>query len=229
MAAREKLAAMSTLAATAPDSIKAYSPLGLAFYDALIMNGVAPHVWGCPPRRLVDHYREHLTSNHADVGVGTGYCLDRAGLPAAHPRLALIDLQPHCLEFTARRLARYRPQCHRRDVLQPMRGVGPAFDSIALNGVLHCLPGNLRDKARVFDHLAPLARPGTRLFGCTLISDHIPLRWRRRAVHALLNQLRVIDNRRDLVADLHAALEARYVDCRIHIVGCMALFSALVK
>ncbi len=220
---------MNTLAAAAPDSIKAYSPLGLRLYDALIMKGVAPHVWGCPSRRLVEHYREHLTSNHADVGVGTGYCLDRAGLPGERPRLALIDLQPHCLEYTARRLARYHPRQHVRDVLQPLRGIGPAFDSIALNGVLHCLPGNLRDKARVFDHLEPLARPGTKLFGCTLVSDHISLRWRRRAVHALLNQLRVIDNRRDFVADLHAALEARYVGCRIHIVGCMALFSAVVK
>jgi hypothetical protein len=227
VAAGEKLAAMNTLAATAPDSIKAYSPLGLAFYDALIMEGLAPHVWGCPADRLVDHYREHLGANHADVGVGTGYCLDHAG--ADFTRLALIDLQPHCLDYTARRLARHRPQCHRRDVLQPVRGIGPAFDSIALNGVLHCLPGDLRDKARVFDHLAPLTRPGTKLFGCTLVSDHISRRWRRRAVHALLNQLRVIDNRRDFVADLRAALEARYVDCRIHIVGCMALFSALMK
>ena len=116
---------MNTFAATTPDSIKAYSPLGLAFYDALIMNGLAPHVWDCPSGRLVDHYREHLSPNHADVGVGTGYCLDRAGVELK--RLALIDLQPHCLEHTARRLARFRPECHRRDVLQPLRGVSPAF------------------------------------------------------------------------------------------------------
>ncbi|HTU64740.1 MAG TPA: methyltransferase [Steroidobacteraceae bacterium] len=218
---------MNTLTAPAPDSIKAYSPLGLAVYDALIMNGVAPLIWDCPSSRLVDHYREHLGAHHADVGVGTGYCLDHAGVDLR--RLALIDLQPHCLAHTARRLARFRPDCHRRDVLQPVRGIGPAFDSIALNGVLHCLAGDLRDKARVFDHLAPLARPGTKLFGCTLISDHIAARWRRRAVHGLLNQLRVIDNRRDIVADLHTALEARYVDCRIEVVGCMALFSAETK
>jgi hypothetical protein len=112
-------------------------------------------------------------------------------------------------------------------VLQPLRGVSPAFDSIALNGVLHCLPGSLRDKSRVFDHLAMLARPGTTIFGCTLVSDHIAIRWRRRAVHALLNQLRVIDNRGDHIADLRAALECRFVDCRVEIAGCFALFSAV--
>jgi hypothetical protein len=41
--------------------------------------------------------------------------------------------------------------------------------------------------------------------------------------------LRVIDNRRDTVADLRAALEARYADCQIHIVGTMALFSAVTQ
>lgn len=217
---------MNTPTAAVPGSIRAYSPLGLAVYDALIMHGVAPHVWGCPPARLVDHYREHLASQHADVGVGTGYCLDRAGLPGRQSRLALIDLQPNCLAYAARRLARYQPECHRRDVLRPIHGIGPPFDSIALNGVLHCLAGDLRAKAIVFDHLAPLCRPGGRIFGCTLVSDDVPRRWRRRVVHACLNGLRFIDNRRDHVADLQAALAARFVESRIEIVGCMAVFSA---
>ncbi len=217
---------MNTLTASTPDSIKAYSPLGLALYDRAVMNGLAPLIWDCPSARLVDHYREHLSAHHADVGVGTGYCLDHAGV--AIQRLALIDLQPHCLEHTARRLARFHPECHRRDVLQPVRGIGPAFDSVALNGVLHCLAGTLRDKARVFDHLAPLTRPGTTVFGCTIVSDHIALRWKRRVVHALLNRLRLIDNRRDVVADLRTALETRFADSRIEVVGCFALFSATV-
>ncbi len=218
---------MTTSIPAPPDSIRAYSPLGLAVYDLLIMNGVAPHVWGCPAGRLVAHYREHLTGDHADVGVGTGYCLDRAGLPGERPRLALVDLQPHCLAYTARRLARYRPECHRRDVLQPIHGIGAPFDSVALNGVLHCLAGDLPAKARVLDHLAPLCRPGGRIFGCTLVSDDVARRWRRRVVHACLNGLRLIDNRRDHVADLRAALAARFIESRIDIVGCMALFSAI--
>src|SRR5690606_18716336 len=135
---------MSTIAASTPDSIKAYSPLGLALYDRLIMNGLARLVWDCPSNRLVDHYREHATPNHADVGVGTGYCLEHAGVQFR--RLALIDLQPNCLVHAGRRLDRYRPQRHVRDVLLPVTGVGPAFDSVALNGVLHCLAGPLRDK-----------------------------------------------------------------------------------
>jgi hypothetical protein len=82
-----------------PDSIKAYTKLGLHLYDPLIVKVVAPHVWGCRPDILVDHYRQHVTSNHADIGVGTGYFLDRCGFDSARPRLALIDLQPNCLAY----------------------------------------------------------------------------------------------------------------------------------
>lgn len=221
---------MNTLALPAPDSIKAYSRLGLKLYDPLIMEGIAPRVWGCLPQVLVDHYRDHLTGNHADIGVGTGYCLDHAGLSI--PRLVLIDLQPNCLEYTVRRLKRFAPRCYLRDVLQPIRGIeGPRFDSVALNGVLHCLAGEFLMKARAFDNLAPLTRPGTKIFGCTLVSDRQGdhWKWRRRATHALLNGLRVIDNRRDYVADLRAALSTRFDQAEIQLVGCMALFSAVAR
>ena len=132
----------------APASIKAYTAVGLRAYDALVMGVFARHVWGCEPDRLVDHYREHVTSNHADLGVGTGYCLERCGFEAGSPRLALIDLQPNCLSHAAKRLARYRPRCHVRDVLRPMQRIEESpFDSIALGGVLHCLAGDLKTKA----------------------------------------------------------------------------------
>ena len=86
----------------------------------------------------------------------------------------------------------------------------------------------LRRKGAVFDNLAPLVAGGTRIFGYTLVSDSVRLRARTRLVHGLLNRARVIDNATDRLADLQAALSARFVDCRIDLAGCMALFSALV-
>jgi hypothetical protein len=193
------------------------------------MGVFARHVWGCAPERLVDHYRAHLTRNHADIGVGTGYCLHRCSPSFDRPRLALIDLEPNCLDHAFRRLARFQPRCYRRDVLQPLHGIGgPPFDSIALGGVLHCLGGDFAVKAAAFDNLAPLAAAGTRVFGYTLVSDGVRLRTRTRLVHELLNRVRVIDNASDRLADLEAALAARFADCRIDLVGCMALFSAVV-
>lgn len=210
-------------------SIKAYTRLGLHMYDPLIVNLVAPRVWGCDPDILVDHYREHVTSNHADIGVGTGFFLDRCGFPSATPRLALIDLQPNCLAHTARRLARYRPVTYLRDVLSPVDQIpGGPFDSIALPGIIHCLAGDLPLKSRVFDNIAPLTRLGTKIFGYTLVYDGVPLSASRRLIHPLLNCLRVIDNANDRLADLRDALTTRFIDCNVDLVGCMALFSAIV-
>jgi Methyltransferase domain len=172
-----------------PASIRVYTRAGLWAYDALVMCVLAKRVWGCPPTRLIEHYREHVTRNHADIGVGTGFCLERCGLEQASSRLALIDLQPNCLAHAARRLAPYRPTCHVRDVLQPLHGIeANPFDSIGLGGVLHCLAGGFEAKAEVFDNLLPLAAPGTKIFGYTLVSDDVGLRARRRVVHALLNR-----------------------------------------
>lgn len=212
-----------------PHSIKAYTRLGLRVYDRLIMHLLLKHVWECEPDDLVDHYRRHVTSNHADIGVGTGYCLDRCGFDSNPPRLALIDLQSNCLEYASRRLSRYQPKTYVRDVLRPVHGIpGERFDSIALGGVIHCLAGDLRQKAGVFDSIAPLGRPGTKIFGYTLMSDDIPHRARRRVAHRFLNALRVVDNTRDRLIDLSAALTSRFTDCRVEPVGCMALFSAVV-
>jgi hypothetical protein len=212
-----------------PDSIKAYTKLGLRLYDPLIVNVVAPHVWGCNPEILVSHYRQHVTSNHADVGVGTGYFLDRCGLDSAKQRLALIDLQPNCLAYTAQRLARYRPQTYVRDVLRRIDDIpGGPFDSIALGGIIHCLAGDLTQKSKVFDSIAPLTKGGTRIFGYTLVYDGVKDRVRRVLVHPLLNGLRVIDNRNDHLRDLRLELESRFINCHVELIGCMALFSATV-
>ena len=209
------------------DSIKAYTRLGLHVYDPLIVKLVCPRVWDCSPDALVEHYRRHLTSNHADIGVGTGYFLDRCGFTSPRPRLALIDLQANCLEHTARRLARYRPQTYVRDALRPIEGIpGGPFDSIALGGIVHCLAGSLREKSRLLDALAPLARAGTKIFGYTLVSDAVSRPVHRRVVHQVLNQLRVVDNKNDRLCDLHHELSRRFTDCKVEAIGCMALFSA---
>lgn len=64
-------------------------------------------------------YRRHLPSNHLEVGVGTGYFLEHSHFPGPQPRLALLDLSPHCLERTAARLSRYAPEIYRANALAP--------------------------------------------------------------------------------------------------------------
>lgn len=212
---------------THEDGIKAYSNLGLRLYDALIVRALAPHVWGCPPQVFLDHYHRHLSSNHADVGVGTGYFLDRCDFGTPEPRIALIDLQPNCLKHAARRLARYRPEIYVRDAHQPLQGVRP-FDSIALGGILHCLPGDMRRKSTVFDALRHVARPGATIFGYTLVNDAIGERRSRRLAFHCLHRLRVVNFANDSASDLTQALATRFVTYTVQLIGCFALFAAAV-
>jgi hypothetical protein len=63
-----------------------------------------------------------------------------------------MDLNPAPLEVAAQRLRRYRPNTHRANALEPF-GLPPgAFDSVGLNWLLHCLPGDIATKSVVFDH-----------------------------------------------------------------------------
>jgi hypothetical protein len=210
-------------------SIRIYSKAGLRAYDAVVMRLLARHVWGCPSDLFVEHYRKHVTSNHADIGVGTGYCLDRCGFAAADPRLLLIDLQPNCLEYAARRLARYQPQMLVRDVLEPMPNISRRFDSVALAGVLHCLPGGMQHKARAFDTLRSLTHPGSKIFGYSLVTDATRRRRRSDVALRMLNRIRAVDNAGDRAGDLARELSSRFAECSVEQVGQMAFFSAVVQ
>jgi hypothetical protein len=104
---------------------------------------------------------------------------------------------------------------------------GERFDSIAIGGVLHCLKGDLKHKARVFDAILPLATNGTKVFGYTLLCEGVDTRMARMA-RALLNGAGVVDNQNDTASDLRAVLEARFAEVSIELSGCMALFSGVV-
>src|SRR5690606_25547437 len=102
-----------------------YSPGVLRLYDWFVLGFSNRLVWRCPTTYLEDLYREHLSRNHLDVGVGTGYFLDRCGPPvgedrSAPPRIVLMDLNPICLQTAAARIARYRPQTLQRNILEPV-------------------------------------------------------------------------------------------------------------
>lgn len=213
---------------TADDGIKAYSKVSLSFYDPFVIRGLAPCVWNCSPADILDHYREHVTANHADIGVGTGYFLDRCDFGQREPRIALIDLQPASLAHATRRLARYRPEIYVRDARTPLVGI-PAFDSICLGGILHCLPGyGLQQKSAALRALKPIAHPGTKVFGYTLVSDHIRENWRRTLTHCCLRRLRVVNFANDRIDDLANILRAQFIDSKVEPVGCFAFFSAVV-
>ena len=116
-------------------------------------------------------YNENVSVNHLDVGVGTGYFLDHCRFPTEKPRIVLLDLSQSSIKVAARRLKRYEPEVYKVNVLELLSIECPKFDSIGLTSLLHCLPGTIRTKGVVFDHLKALPHePWYRTFGCIVLA-----------------------------------------------------------
>lgn len=197
----------------------------LAAYDSVVHGVCSRLAWKCPTRRLLRHYDAHVTANHLDVGVGTGYFLDRCRFPSPSPRIALMDLNRNALDFTARRIARYRPAVYRRNVLQPLSLDSGKFDSVGLGYVLHCMPGPMASKAVAFDQLKALMNPGGVLFGSTVLHGGVECNWAARRLMDAYNRRGIFANRDDHLQDLDTGLRRRFEDVSIEVVGCVALFS----
>ncbi len=208
------------------DGARIYQPALLALYDFLIMRVLSPHVWRCSPGLFVALYHDHMAMNHADIGVGTGYVLDRCDYQPGQVRLALFDLQPNCLRHTARRLARFTPATYQCDATKPITAPAGQFDSIALGGLLHCIPGTLQDKGKVFDAISPLMHSGTTVFGYTILNQGIAKTRLSRTVFYLLQKLKVINGIDDSAVHLEQALQQRFNRSEVRVEGCVALFIA---
>lgn len=198
----------------------------LALYDWLVIGISNRFIWKCPTRALLEMYQRHITSNHLEVGVGTGYFLDHCRFPTANPRLVLMDLNPNCLDVTAKRLSRYRPVCIRANILEPIPFQGEPFDSLGINYVLHCLPGTMRTKAAAFRNLSALLRPGGVLFGSTLLSRGVEVGFLARQLLRRYNAKGFMCNAEDSLDDLTAILHEQFAEVTVTPIGCAGVFVA---
>ena len=201
-----------------------YSKFVLSIYDPLVFRFENAFVWKCPTRNLLDHYNRHVSANHLDVGVGTGYLLDNCRFPVANPTIALMDANPNSLQVTSARIRRYRPATYLANVWEPIEIDMPSFGSIGLNYVLHCLPGNMEDKGRVFGNLKPLLNPGGVLFGTTILGQDAEFNVLGRLFMGVYNLRRILNNTGDNLADLEEALKRNFDKYSVHMVGCVAFF-----
>lgn len=165
-----------------------YTRRSLAVYDLMILGYFSRVAWRCPAGRLVDHHDQHVTANHLDVGVGTGFFLDRCRFPIPDPRVVLMDPNQACLDAAARRLVRYEPERIRASVLDPVDYAGDPFGSVSMTYLLHCLPGSIDQKAIAVEHVLALTAPGAVVFGATLLSGGVDRNWYARAVMRWNNQ-----------------------------------------
>lgn len=203
-----------------------YSKRTLSIYDFVVLGVSNRFIWKCPTKELEQLYNQHVTSNHLDVGAGTGYFLDKANFPSNSPNIALMDLNANTLEFASRTIDRYKPKTYRRNVLEPITVDGECFDSIGLNYLLHCLPGTMESKSVVFDHIKPLLKPNGVVFGSTLVQGDVHRSGVAKRLMKVYNKKGIFSNEQDSVKALTYELKRRFKDVSVKVVGCAAIFSA---
>lgn len=207
---------------------RVYTKVTLSLYDFVALFLSSKFVWQCPSQRIKDHYNKHITDNHLDVGVGTGYFLDHCRFPSQTPRIALLDLNQYSLEYSSRRIARYKPEVYCRNILEPISANARGFDSVGINAVLHCIPGSMESKAIVLDHVKTLMNSSAVLFGSTLLHGGVPRSWVAKGLMGVYNKKGIFSNRQDDLDGLNRALRQRFKQVTIQVVGCAAVFSGRV-
>ncbi len=158
------------------------------------------------------------------MGPGTGYFLERAGLPEGTP-VTLLDPNPNVLDHASRRLVRLACVTVEADVLKPLPMDGP-FDSAAMNGVIHCLPGPLSRKAGAVANVAAVLSPSGVFFGSTILGTSGRHNWLARRVLERNNQRGTFDNLQDSEDGLREVLEGSFERVDLATVGSMAIFAA---
>ena len=205
-----------------------YTRSVLPLYDIIVLGISNRYIWKCPTACIRAHYHKHASDNHLDVGVGTGYFLDRCRFPTALPRVALMDLNRNTLDFASKRISRYAPETYRHNILEPISENIPRFDSIGMNYLLHCVPGSIKQKAVAFDHLRSLMNPGATLFGSTILHGGVTRSWAAIQLMKLYNRKGIFSNSADELDDMHRVLNERFDNVCVDVVGCVVLFSVQI-
>lgn len=167
-----------------------------------------------------------MSSNHLDLGTGTGYFLSKCRFPTPSPRIVLMDLNPNCLASAAKRVQRYNPEIYQCNALDPIPMRIDPFDSVAIMNLMHCLPGTMESKAVIFAHIKDLLNPGGHIFGSSIIGRGIhPNVWDRHLLK-YCNLKGYMTNYEDDYDSLKEGLDQYFRNTFIRNVGCMVLFAA---
>lgn len=202
-----------------------YTKPVLSLYDLWVHGISNPLIWRCPTKFLRHHFRKHVTLNHMDVGVGTGYFLDRCLLEQKR-RLALLDLNNNSLETAAARVSRFKPEVYQANILAPLNLPCRQFDSVSVNYLLHCLPGSIHEKAAALDNLKVHIHQGGKIFGSTILSHGVNRNLAARKLMSIYNAKGIFSSTKDYLKGLRQELELRFTNVEIEVKGCVAMFSA---
>jgi ubiquinone/menaquinone biosynthesis C-methylase UbiE len=205
-----------------------YTKFVLFFYDLIVMLFENHFVWKCSTKKIINFYNCHISNQHLDVGVGTGYFLDKCTFPSKNPVIHLIDLNINTLEMTSKRINRYHPIIHQWNILEPIKIDLPQFDSICISNILHCLPGNFKTKEIVFKNLKQFIHDNGTLFGLTILGKDVHSGLLYKLFNRIYNNRLIFSNSNDSLNGLEDILKSNFSNYELELIGSVALFSCQI-
>lgn len=207
------------------DGASVYSNLLLSVYDIEVLMFELPYIFKCPLHEVKDFFNKNVSGVHLDVGVGTGYFLDKCNFPVENPTIHLMDFNPNTLRRTSNRIMHYEPVSHQCNVLEPIQADLPRFDSISAINFLHCLPGSMLTKEAAIKNLKPFLQDGGVFFGVTILGQGVDVGMLYRMANSIYNKKSIFDNLHDNASDLEVILNNNFEKSTVRIVGSVAFFS----
>lgn len=209
-----------------PRSATGYSHVILELYNFLILKLSSVLIWRCRTQRLIQLYRSHVSRQHLEVGVGTGYLLNRAVFPSHWVTLHILDCNAKVLRHAYYRLARYNPVMVLCDLMSDDWPALPKQQSIGMNYVWHALEGSLQERGRVFGKLAAQLSENGVLFGSSVVGIHDRMPKLSQQVSRHWLRVGLFNNQSDQPDTLRAILKEYFLEVSVWQEGQVMLFVA---
>lgn len=211
------------------EGAKAYTPLTLKLYDWWVLSISNNFAWCCPTKEyLLPHFLQNLSSNHLDVGVGTGYYLTHTPDDC---KITLMDLNIASLNAASARAGalKIKSKIH-HDVFEPYPDyLYERFDSISMFYLLHCLPGRMPDKSIVIMNAKAALNDNGVFYGATILGDGVKHNSFAEKLMHIYNGKGIFSNTHDSEIELERLLNDHFEYVDIVVKGAVALFSASGK
>lgn len=205
-----------------------YTRRMLLIYNLWVLGFSNACLWRCPTTFLRAEFHKKVSLNHLDVGVGTGYYLEKC-LTKMQRRVGLLDSNSVSLSTAAAKIRAFNPEIYQGNVLGPLTFDCDKFDSISMNYLLHRLPGDMVAKSVVFQHLNDYLNEGGVLFGSTILGQGTSPNYFAKQVMDFYNRKGIFDNLSDDLISLETVLNENFSEVKIEMRGCVAIFSGVKK
>lgn len=195
-----------------------------SIYDPILLRFACPLIWKCKSQDILELYNKNLSSNHLDVGCGTGYFIKKCKKSSKLSRLVLTDLNKVALEISQKKLKRFNPEIIQHNILKPFQNL-KKFDSIGLSFLIHCLPGDMKTKSIAFKNIAAQLNPKGKIFGATFIMKGTYPNFLTRSWEFIFGNLGFLHNKNDTLEGLEENLNQYFKNVKIKVKGHCAIFS----